>query len=64
MDVDVITRLLSNHRQPIIFGAGSARRQLDAEVDIVTVQKLAGYASPVTTTKYRVFREISEASVP
>ena len=37
---------------------------LDANVDIVTVQKLAGHASPTTTTKYdRQNEEVKRAAV-
>ena len=60
MHPDSVWRMLQNRADQAVlesFSPHDFRRTfcsdlLDAGVDIVTVQKLAGHASPVTTAKY------------
>jgi|SRR6476661_1484514 len=70
--VQVIVPLMSGMQRlllfcvgvPTIWAAGFASDLLDAGVDIVTVQKLAGHPSPVTTASVRSPGRRNETTSP
>ena len=67
--VNAITKKRAEEAEVDSFSPHDMRRTfcsdlLDANVDIVTVQKLAGHASPTTTAKYdRRNEEVKRAAV-